>query len=245
MSAPRPIDLERARRSRNAPKDAVNPMNKALADARGEYPEIPKTRTATVKMKNGGQYSYDYADLADVISAVNPVLSAFGLDFYQYPDGQNLMTVVTHESGLERKTPWPIKAMPQRNLDDAMSYQSALQVIKRYALLAALGISAEETHEGDHSRKRGMPKGINENFETEDGVRHPKGAKFTGKMTPREKAEEAARAIIEQFEDVKTQVGVNGVWARNETFIAALQERHADLYDNVFETFHKYMEDTA
>ena len=245
MAQTRPIDIERARRSKAAESAKVNPLYKALSDARGEYPEIPKTRTATVKMKAGGQYSYDYADLADVINAVSPVLSAFGLDFYQYPDGPNLMTVVSHESGLERSTPWPIKAMPLRNLDDAMSYQSALQVIKRYALQSALGISAEETHEGDHSRKRGMPKGINENFETEDGIRHPKGAKFTGKMTPREKAEEAARAIIEQFEDVKTQVGVNGVWSRNETFINALSERHSDLYDNVFETFHKYMEDTA
>ena len=64
-------------------------------------------------------------------------------------------------------------------------------------------------------------------------------------MTPREKAEEAARAIIEQFKGVKTQVGVNGVWTRNEDFIAALQEKHSDLYDNVFEEFHKYMEDYA
>lgn len=244
MNNLKPIDYERAKKSIQ-PIAAQNPLFKALSDARGEYPDIPKTRTATVKMTNGGQYSYDYADLADVISAVSPVLSAFGLDFYQYPNGQNLMTVITHESGLERSTPWPIKAMPKRNLDDAMSYQSSLQVTKRYALLSALGISAEETHEGDHSRKRGMPKGINENFETEDGVRSPKGAKFNASMTPREKAEEAARAICEQFDEVKTQVGVNGVWARNETFIDALSERHSDLYENVFETFHKYMEDTA
>jgi hypothetical protein len=245
MAKVRPLDFERARREKKPQDTQMDPLFKAMADARGEYPEIPKTRTATVKMKDGRQYSYDYADLADVVRAVNPVLSAFGLNFWQWPEGNDLITEITHESGRSKQFKWPIKAMPKRTLDDAMSHQSSMQVVKRYALLSALGISAEETHEGDHSRKRGMPKGINENFETEDGVRHPKGAKFTSAMTPREKAEEAARAIVGQFDDVKTQVGVNGVWSRNETFIAALQERYPDLYDNVFDTFHKYMEDYA
>jgi hypothetical protein len=236
------IDFERAKR-------AAQPTQKpslyaALARAKAEFPEIIKNRVATVRMKSGGQYSYNYADLSDILSATTPALSAYGLFAYQEVTQGGVVTHVVHESG-ERKTdaPWPIKPMPARDLSDAQSFQSAVQVARRYSMCAALGISAEETLEGDYSRKRGLPEAINEEFETGDGVRMPVGAKFKRDMTARQKAEEAARAIIEQFEGVKTQVGVNGVWSRNEDFIALLQEKHDDLYAQVFDAFERHMDD--
>lgn len=215
-----------------------------LAKARGEFPEIPRTRTAVVRMKNGGQYSYNYADLADVLSAVTPALSAYGLSVCQYPTGPEIVTEIAHSSGAIRKTTWPIKAMPQRGLEDAQSFQSAVQVAKRYALTAALGISTEETVEGDPKAQRfqketkGAPNALNENFETPDGVRLPRGAKFTAKMTQREKAVEAARAIEAQFDEVKTVVGLNGVWNRNQMFIDRLSEAHDDLFQSIYDKFH-------
>src|SRR5688500_7522834 len=48
----------------------------ALAAAQGDFPTIPKTKTATVTGKPGkAGYQYSYADLSDVLAAVRPVLS--------------------------------------------------------------------------------------------------------------------------------------------------------------------------
>ena len=241
----KPVSIEKARQVQALAQKAASssPLLRAKAAAQGEYPEIPRTRVATVRMKSGGSYSYSYADLADVFSAVRPVNAAHGLSVTQWPDGLTLMTRVAHESGEYEDTPWPIKPLPQRSLEDSQSFQSAVQVAKRYALSAALGIATEETIEGDNSRKRGLPDGMNEKFETGDGTRMPVGAKITSDMTPRQRAEEARRAIIDQFNSVKTQVGLNGVWNRNQDFIAILEERHRDLYDEVFDVFERQMDE--
>lgn len=222
--------------------ERLAPLYGAKAEARAEFPDIPKNRTATVRMKDGGSYSYKYADLADVFSAVNPILAANGLDVSQWPDGNTLMTRIAHSSGASEVTPWPIKAMPKRGLDDCQAFQSAVQVAKRYALTAILGIATEETVEGD-MRSRSPNDGINDKFETQDGLSMPRGAKITKDMSPREKAEEAARAIEAQFQDpkIKTQVGINGVWNRNERFINVLHDRHTDLFDNVLDIFRAEM----
>jgi hypothetical protein len=230
--------------------DEIGPLIGALARARGEFPEIPRTRTAVVRMKSGGQYSYTYADLADVLNAVVPALSAYELAVRQYPESGDIVTEVWHSSGACLKSRWPIKAMPQRSLEDAQSYQSAVQVAKRYALTAALNISTEETVEGDPKAQRFAretkeapnPLNMDEHFETPDGIRSPKGARFTKEMTPRQKAEEAARAIEAQFDEVKTVVGLNGVWNRNQAFIDALSDGHGDLFQSVYDKFHSLCE---
>jgi len=228
----------------------VGPLVAALSKARNEFGDIPRNRTAVVRMKNGGQYSYKYADLADVLQAVVPALSAYDLFVRQYPSGGDIVTEIWHSSGAVMRSGWPIKPMPMRSLDDAQQYQSAIQVAKRYALTAALNISTEETVEGDPKAQRFVredknapdPLKIDENFETPDGVRTPKGAKFATDMTPRQKAEEAARAIESQFDEVKTVTGLNGVWNRNQAFIDALSDRHGDLFQSVYDKFHTLCE---
>lgn len=219
----------------------------ALAKARMEFDEIPRTRTARVRTKSGVQYEYDYADLSDVFAAVTPGLAAYGLTVSQYPDGNTLKTTISHESGEFLEVGWPIKPMPARGLDDAQSFQSAVQVAKRYALTAALGISTEETVEGDPKAMRN--KRLDEKAKADeeehgsDGVRIPHGAVIKPEMTDREKAEEVARAIEQQMDERKTVKGVNGVWNRNERFITALQERHPDLFENVYDKFHSFSDE--
>lgn len=212
----------------------------ALAGARGEFPDIPRNRTATVRMKSGGSYSYTYADLADVFRAINPVLAAYGLAVMQFPKNNELHTVLVHEAGGKLcAEPWPIKAMPTRGLDDAQSYQSAVQVAKRYALTALLGITTEETVEGtvQIGRDRQTSENIDAKFRGGDGIRLPRGAKIQDGWTPRQIAEEAARAIEEQMREVKTTVGVDGVWRRNEMFIEKFREHYPDIFSNIFDIY--------
>ena len=219
-------------------------LNAALAKARGEFPDIPRNRVATIKMKSGGQYSYKYADLADVFNAIDPALAAYGLLVMQWPEGDSLQTLVAHESGEERVTQWPIKALPQQSLDTAQAFQSAVQVAKRYALTADLGISTEETIEGDaRGHKVVSPHPVAADpFIENDGIRAPVGAKVNSSMSKREMAEESARAIEAQFGEVKTIKGLNGVWNRNERFIDVFKERHDDLFQNIYDVFNSISE---
>jgi hypothetical protein len=83
---------------------------------------------------------------------------------------------------------------------------------------------------------------INERFEVGDGVRMPTGAKFTADMTPRQKAQEAARAISAQFNAAKTGRGLSGAWDRNSMFIDLLAEKHDDLYQDVLDQFQALMD---
>ena len=213
----------------------------ALAKARAEFPPITKNRVATVK-HDRGQYSYKYADLSDVLEAIDAALAAYDLTVLQFPDGSELVTVIGHVSGQSISARWPIKAMKHQDLGSAQSYQAAVQVAKRYALTALIGVSTEETVEGDISRKVSGRDSLTEAFETGDGVTMPRGAKFTKEMTSRQKAEEAARAIEAQFRDTKTGKGLSGAWDRNAIFIDLLASKHDDLYQTVFDLFQTLME---
>jgi hypothetical protein len=225
----------------HAPTVACGDIYSALAKARGEFPPIPKTRVATVK-HDKGQYSYKYADLSDVFDAVDAPLSAYGLTLFQHPVAGELVTVLAHESGQTLTGRWPIKAMKGQDLGNAQSFQAAVQVAKRYALTAMLGVSTEETVEGDMNRRLSPRDNITEAFETGDGVTMPRGAKFNKGMTNRQKAQEAARAIEEQFRAVKTMQGLSGAWDRNTVFIDLLAAKHDDLYQTVFDCFHSLMD---
>ena len=214
----------------------------ALAKARGEFPAIHKNRVATVK-HDKGQYSYKYADLSDVFTAIDPVFSAYGLTVIQYPMGPDLVTCIAHESGQEFSGRWPIRAMKGQDLGNAQAYQAAVQVAKRYALTALIGVSTEETVEGDISRKTSGSIEMNEAFETGDGVIMPRGATFNKAMTPKQKAVEAGRAIEDQFKGVKTAAGLSGAWDRNAIFIDHLAAKHDDIYQSVFDLFQTLMEE--
>jgi hypothetical protein len=215
--------------------DNNGPIFAALAKARASFPVIPKNRVATIK-SDKAQYSYKYADLSDVFEAIDPALSANGLTIMQFPSAADLITTIGHESGKSLVGTWPIKAMKGQDLSNAQAYQAAVQVAKRYALTAMLGVSTEETVEGDMRRK--MPTDpMSDAFETGDGVRAPKGAKFTAAMSKRQMAEEAARAIEVQFREAKTGKGLSGAWDRNTMFIDKMAESYGDLYENLSDVF--------
>lgn len=227
-----------------APTPNMAPLYAAFAKARGEFPDIPRNRTATVKMKSGGSYSYTYADLADVFKAVNPVLAAYGLAVSQSPTKDGVITFLFHESGaVLASEPWPIKPMPARNLEDTQSYQSAVQATKRYCLTAFLGITTEETVEGNFRTGRDLPEPINDKFETGDGIRLPRGAKIEKGWPPEKIAAEVARAISAQFKDVKTQKGLEGVWDRNGAFIEKLRDKHPNLFSDLFDEFQQFLDE--
>jgi hypothetical protein len=118
----------------------------ALVAACAELGDVPKKHKASVPTKSGGSYSYDYADLADTLQCVRPVLAKHGLAVLQpvTTDPEHELVVVTtviiHTSG-ERLD---LGALGLPLGQGAQATGSAVTYARRYALTAALGLAAED-----------------------------------------------------------------------------------------------------
>lgn len=124
---------------------SIQNISAALVKALGEMSDVPKGREAKIPTKSGSNYSYKYADLADSLSMVRPILAKHGLAVTQnatMPDETtvHIHTTLFHESG-EFISFHPL-AMP--NGRTAQETGSAITYGRRYALLACLGLAAED-----------------------------------------------------------------------------------------------------
>lgn len=136
------------------PEKALRAFAKDMAAFQGECPVIKKTKTA-----KAGSFSYTYADLADVLAAVKPVLSKHGLALMQHvggSDGQiSVTTVLLHTGGHREESTVSIQApMDLQKLGGALSY------LKRYSVSAALAVSCEDDDDGAYastSSRRAAP----------------------------------------------------------------------------------------
>jgi hypothetical protein len=127
----------------------------ALSVAQGLFPIVPKLHHATVPMKSGGQYSYDYADLGDILDAVRPILRACGLSVVQpikhKKDKDFLVTRVIHISGQSIKSRMRLtiaQATPQAT-------GSLITYFRRYAFCTS-GVDLDQVSSG--RRRSGLDR---------------------------------------------------------------------------------------
>lgn len=130
-------------------------LTAALANAQAEFPVIAKTQTATVPTKTGGSYSYTYADLADVLSAVRPVLARNGLALTQPTitrEGKSvLLTIVRHVGGATLESEVDLGQQPS----NPQNFGGALTYLRRYELCTLLGIAAEDDTDAQNVKPAG------------------------------------------------------------------------------------------
>lgn len=132
----------------------------ALAAARVKYRPLKASRTAKIKTRDGsGEYSYHYADLADVLASVAPALAEAGIALTQplrpAPEGLELVTRLVHVSGesLESVLPVPLPA------GNWQAWGSALSYARRYSLTALLGVQPEmEDDDGQNAQPAAYPE---------------------------------------------------------------------------------------
>lgn len=120
----------------------------ALAKAKATIKAPKKGRTAKVRMKSGGEYSYAYADRADVIEAYQKALSDNGLAIiHTVILGESMQTILcsrlVHSGGGEITSSIPIPAC-----SDAQVLGSWLSYLERYQSSALLDIAAEDDSDG-------------------------------------------------------------------------------------------------
>lgn len=128
--------------------ESLSSLGAALAEAQSKFPPVLKTKTAKIDKKAGGFYTYNYADLGDVLKTVGNTLKDNGLAVTQLPatiDGKHaLATRLLHSSGewIEETMLIPITSSDPQSLGSAITYA------RRYALCSVLGIAAEEDDDG-------------------------------------------------------------------------------------------------
>lgn len=120
-------------------------IHKALLAAQSEMPSIPKARTVSFSGR-----SYKYADIADILKIVVPILNKHKVFFSQSVSGGLLTTVFTSELGEVDSSSIPF-VFPDNITPQQMG--SLLTYYRRYGLCAALGIAADEDDDGQHSSK--------------------------------------------------------------------------------------------
>ncbi|MER7167259.1 ERF family protein [Micromonospora sp. NPDC000207] len=119
-------------------------INAALAELQTQLPRITKDQTAKVKSeRTGAQYSYTYADLAQVSAQVLPILGKLGLAFTSRPtvnDGKFVLVYeLRHVSGEVIPGVYPL---PERGTPQEIG--SAITYARRYCLCAVTGVAPDD-----------------------------------------------------------------------------------------------------
>lgn len=124
--------------------ETVDVLYGALAKAQGQMKTPQKKKKAKVQMraeKGGGTFEYSYADLADIMEAITPALSANSLCLIQRIDAEKcqLVTILGHASGQWISCSYDLpRGLP------AQQFGSALTYARRYSVCALLGVVAED-----------------------------------------------------------------------------------------------------
>lgn len=125
----------------------------ALIEAKKKFTAVPKTKTATVPTKSGGQYQYQYADLADITTMCDPPLLENGLVVFQDPTIEYVkgeaayVTVVSelrHVSDEWRSVEVRLICLNTT----AQGVGSAITYARRYGIGPLLGIVTEKDDDG-------------------------------------------------------------------------------------------------
>lgn len=133
-----------------------SPLATALAAFQADLPRVGKGNTADM-----GNYSYSYADLADVSAAILPKLAAHGLSFSSKPTLDEagkfvLRYTLRHCAGEQDSGDYPIASngTPQQ-------MGSAITYARRYALLAVTGVAPDHDDDDGQAAQQAHSAGSN------------------------------------------------------------------------------------
>lgn len=117
----------------------------ALAAAQGEFQSIQKNRDVEIKMREGGKYRFQYADLEEITAKTRPALSKHGLATAQpivrTGTATVLRTMLVHKEGGRLISEIPL---PSSSGGDIKNYGATLTYLRRYAKTAILDVAADD-----------------------------------------------------------------------------------------------------
>lgn len=116
----------------------------ALADFQSAVPELRKTKEVQFK-----DVKYRYAPLADIVRQIRATIKESGLTYrWEISDnGENIVVtcLITHREGHMERTTMSAKADTSGSKNAIQARGSAIEYLKRYTLIGALGISTADS----------------------------------------------------------------------------------------------------
>lgn len=148
------IDAEVALQVKNNLEDINKPIDnselfEALARAQANFDQVKKSGKANIPTKSGGNYSYNFAKLSDVLAATVPALNAEGIFFSQKPNYSlssnapmvTIVSTLSHKSGASIS----YESIPLfYNMNDAKQAGSVMTYLRRYGACQILGIEGDD-----------------------------------------------------------------------------------------------------
>jgi hypothetical protein len=134
--------------------EQIGQLVAALAKAHAQFKTIGKDKTAKIQSAKGA-FSYTYADLATVIDATLPALSANGLAVVQpvrLAEGQIVVTtILAHSSGewISEEMSWPVADTDNRSIGSGVTYA------RRHSYLAVIGAASTDEDDDAQSARGG------------------------------------------------------------------------------------------
>jgi hypothetical protein len=136
--------------------EQINELASALVAFKKACPPIKKESTVKVATKTGSSYSFEYADLSTIDSAINEPLTANGLAVSQLVEEPGVLTtILLHSSGQFISTR---SVLPPGNVSDKQAIGGVITYLRRYALTAILGIVADEDDDGNYANGNSAQK---------------------------------------------------------------------------------------
>jgi hypothetical protein len=120
----------------------------ALARAQGKFEPLVRSKSVTIKPRDGSAYTFQYAPLEACLASVRQALSEEELALTQsvvmIPEGMVLRTWLLHSSGqfLSGDTPMMVEGNGPKALASAETYA------RRYGVSALLGLAADDDDDG-------------------------------------------------------------------------------------------------
>ena len=142
----------------------INEISAALAEARGEFKDIKKSKEAKIKGETAAgkpyEYVYFYADLPAIFDAIIPAMTKHGLSLTQGftgggPEHAGVITKIFHKSGQWYETFYPLIPKSGKYGVDMQGMAAGWTYSRRQAINGILGISSDDDTDGDFA----MPSG--------------------------------------------------------------------------------------
>jgi hypothetical protein len=139
------MELQRTWQSDQARKAFFSALNEFQANV----PEIRKAKKVGFETKTGGRTDYNYAPLADIVRQIKDTCKECGLSYrWEIQDTKEELKVtckVTHLDGHTEETTMLASPDTSGSKNPIQARGSAIEYLKRYTLIGALGLSTADT----------------------------------------------------------------------------------------------------
>lgn len=129
--------------------EARKTLAEALCTAQAQMSNPKKDKTATVKTRTGGTYTYNYTTLDAVLDVVRPVLNANGVFLSQFSERLDGETLLLHTRVMHGEEVQELDCTPYQYDNDPQEFGKRETYARRYSLLKAFGLAGDDDTDGD------------------------------------------------------------------------------------------------